>query len=225
MHFNEILQLLNFLSPTVLFIGICIGYSFYNRLDSVHKWIVYYLSAMILVDLSSRIFKGDGNNLIILPAFSLIEVLLFIFLFKKYLFTNKHNVLTFIGIAGVIYILAEIIINFVLNKVDAKNFQPYAKVVDNFIVILYAFGFFHEKINVFKESKWNHFRLNAIIIIFFSLNMIFFLPFNFLINESSGLKFYFWLSNLIITVLFYSYLTHSIWKNGRTRKLLPSGSR
>lgn len=225
MHFNEILQLLNFLSPTILFIGLCIGCFFYKNLDSVHKWMLFYLLAMILVDFSSRIFRSDGNNLIILPAFSLIEVLLFIVLYKRYLLKKNHKILTFLALCGIVYIITEIFMNFIIKDVVAKDFQPYAKVVDNFIVIISAFVFFYEKINIFKESKWDYFRLNAVIIVFFSLNMIFFLPFNFLINESSGLKFYFWLGNLIITVLFYSYLTHCIWKNGRTHKLLPSGSR
>lgn len=219
MTFLEILKMLNVLSPIVLFLGLVIGFYFYRSLNNVHKNIVHYLLIMLCVDITSRLFaRYLGNNLIILLVFSLIEVSFFVYFYKKYLFKASHKILTGLGIAGILYIIAEILINFVFTKVDSKQFQPYAKVVDNFVVISLALGFFHEKINIFKESKWDNFKLNATILVFFTLNMIFFLPFNFLVNESTGLKFYFWLANLTITISFYLFLIYFLWKNGRTQK-------
>ena len=178
--------------------------------------------AMLCVDLTSRIFRTYDNNLLILLVYSLMELILFVVFYYYALFKQRHIFTLITSIAGTIYIIWEIS---VFKKIETKNFQSYAKVVDDFIVIMLVLTFFYEKINIYKETKWDNFRLNAVILGFFSINLLFFLPYNFIINKSSGLQFYFWFGIIIITVLFYSYLTHSIWKNGRTRKLLPSGSR
>lgn len=215
MDITKIVELLTLFSPTILVIGISIGIYLYKDLNSIYKTITWYLILMLLVDIVSRILGYYSNNLIVLLVYSLFELLLFIFIYNKYLFRAKHPLMLGVSAIAVLYIVWEII---VLRKIEAQEFQSYAKVADNFIIITLALGFFHEKINVFKESKWDNFRLNAVILIFFSVNMLFFLPINFLINESTGLKFYFWFGNLGITLLFYSFLTYSIWKNGRIRK-------
>ncbi|WP_237421185.1 hypothetical protein [Flavobacterium sp. Sd200] len=103
---------------------------------------------------------------------------------------------------------------FVFNTLDVKQFQPYAKVADNFIVILMALSFYYQKINSFNELRWGYFRLNTVILIYFTFNIMVFLPFNFMINESSGIKFYFWTANMVFILLFYGYLVSLIWKNG-----------
>jgi len=222
MTFYQIVDLLTFLSPVVLLMGVVIGCYYYKLLNFIHKSITWYMLAMLCVDLTSRIFRTYDNNLLILLVYSLMELILFVVFYYYALFKQRHIFTLITSIAGTIYIIWEIS---VFKKIETKNFQSYAKVVDDFIVIMLVLTFFYEKINIYKETKWDNFRLNAVILGFFSINLLFFLPYNFIINKSSGLQFYFWFGIIIITVLFYSYLTHSIWKNGRTRKLLPSGSR
>lgn len=220
--FYKIVYDFNFLSPVVLFTGILVSLYYYPVLDRMHKWIFYYLIIMLTVDLGSRILGNFGSNLIILPVYSLLEVVVITIFYYKLLFKAQHKLLKYLCCFVCLYIIWEII---ELLKVNTNQFQSYAKVADNFIVISLALVFFHEKINMFKEAKWDNFRFNAVVLVYFFITMLFFLPINFLINESSGLKFYFWFVTNILIVLFYSYLTHSIWKNGRTRKLLPFGSR
>lgn len=222
MTINEIMELLTILSPLIAIVGFGIGLYYYNCIDNINKSIMFYLLLMLAVDLASRIIGIYGNNLLILLVYSFLELILFTFFYYKFLFKLKHRIIITLSVIALLYIVWEILI---LKQIAAMKFQSYAKVVDDFMIIIMALAFFHEKINIFRETKWDYFPLNAVIIVFFSVNLIFFLPINFLINETSGLKHYFWLGNLIITLLFYSYLTHSIWKNGRTRKLLPSGSR
>jgi hypothetical protein len=215
MTFVEIVQILNILSPVLLLIGFFMGVYFYKYLDPIYKGVSLYLLLMLCVDFSGRTLKVlYGNNLIVLLVFSLIELTFFLYFFYKFLFKSRHRLIIGLSTLAMLYILYEIVI----YKVDAKQFQSYAKVADNFVVITLALAFFHERINIYKESKWDNFQLNAVILAFFSINLIFFLPLNFLINESTGLKFYFWLGNLVITLLFYSYLSYSIWKNGRIRR-------
>ena len=222
MTFYELVQSLNLFSPGILLIGFSIGLNYYKSLDIVHKSITWYFLGMIIIDLASRFLTASGNNYIILLVYSLLEMMLFAYFYFRYLFKAKHRLVMSLCCAAFLYILWEIVL---FESTDSKGFQSYAKVVDDFIIIILALSFFHEKINIFKESKWDNFRLNAIVLIFFSINLVFFLPLNFLLHESSGLKFYFWLGIVLTTVLFYSYLTHSIWKNGRTQKLLRSGLR
>ena len=222
MTFYEILRLSTLLSPAVLLIGTILGFYFYRYLDKIYRGITWFLLIMLLIDSTGRFIEDYGNNLLVLLFYSLVEMLLFIFFYYTYLFKAKHRFILGLCFIALLYIIWEII---TLQNVEANSFQSYSKVVDNFVIITLCLAYFHERINIFKESKWENFRLNAVILVFFFINMIFFLPINFLINESTGLKFYFWLGNLVITVAFYSYLTHSIWKNGRTRRLLPSGSR
>lgn len=214
MTFSEIVQLMGFLSPAVLLVGLCIGFYYFKSLDLIHRAITWYLLILLIVDITSRIFAYFGNNLFVLLVYSLIELIAFVYFYYKYIFKARHRLVLGLSIAGMIYILWEILV----FKIDVKQFQTYAKVVDDFIVITLVLSFFHEKINIFKESKWDNFRLNAVILFFFSVNLIFFLPYNFIINKSAGLQFYFWLGILIITVLFYLFLIYSIWKNGRIRK-------
>ena len=170
---------------------------------------------MLLVDVSSRIFEYYyKNNLIILVLYSLSELLLFIYFYYKYLFKSRHRVVFAICSLSVLYILWELI---TFKRLETKDFQSYAKVADNFAVISLVLAFYYERINRFKESKWDYFQLNAVILVFFSMTLIFFLPFNFIIN-GSGLQFYFWLGILVTTILFYLYLTWYLWKNGRIQR-------
>ena len=181
-----------------------------------------YMLFMFIIDIISRICGYYGSNLLVLLIYSFFELILFSVFYFKFLYNNKHRILASISLIALLYIIFEII---VIKQIKAMEFQSYAKVLDNLVIIYMALVFFYERINIYKESKWDNFGLNAVILVFFSINLIFFLPINFLINETSGLNHYFWISNLVITVAFYSYLTHSIWKNGRTRRLLLSGSR
>lgn len=219
MAFYEVLKFSHYLSPTLLLIGILICLAKRKHINGIHKSLGIYMFLMLCSDVASRIIVNFySNNLIILPVYSLIELVFFLFFYRIYLFKVRQNILIGIGLIGIVYIIGEILFYFIFNTLDSKVYQPYAKVVDNFIIIMLSLTFFQEKMNRFRESKWENVTLNLVIITFFTLNLIFFLPFNFLINESTGLKFYFWLGNLTITVLFYLYLTWSIWKNGRTQR-------
>lgn len=214
MSFSEIVQLMGFMSPAILLVGLCIGFYYFKSLDRIHKAIMWYLLILLIVDITSRIFAYSGNNLFVLLVYSLIEVVAFVYFYYKYIFKARHRLVLGLSIIGIFYIIWEI----AAFEMDVKQFQTYSKVVDDFIIITLALSFFHEKINIFKESKWDNFKLNAVILVFFTLNMIFFLPFNFLVNERTGLKFYFWLGNLTITLSFYLFLIYFLWKNGRTQK-------
>src|SRR5690606_20287049 len=124
---------------------------FFRIINDVHKNIIYYLIAMLSVDILGRgLWKLLGHNLIVLPIFSFIELLFFLIFYNKFLI-RRRPVIFGLGTIGLVYILIEIFVNFVFYEIDRRDYQPYAKVVDNFIVILMSLTFFQEKIDKFKE--------------------------------------------------------------------------
>ncbi len=218
MTLEEFAFILGKLSPVFLIIGVLSGCLLYKRLDAIHKGIAYYLLAMLFVDIVSRYLWRYGNNQIILLVYSLIEVIGVSYFYYKLLLTKKYIVTFIINAVVIVYIVWELF-SYLFFGTDVQHFQPYAKVVDNFMIILLALSLLYEKMNSYKESRWDNFRLNIVVLIFFTLNTLIFLPFNFLVNEGTGIKFYFWTGNVILLLLFYGFLTWSIWKNGRQNKL------
>lgn len=209
-------------SPILLVVGIIIAIIHYQKLDAFHKGIFFYLVLMLLVDFLSRYFgyiSSKKNNLIILIVYSLVEIVAVSYFYSKFLLKKMHKLLILACFISVLYIVYELIYYTFFNT-SIKSFQPYAKVADNFVVILLALSFLQEKISDFKERQWNNFSFNIVILAFFTFNMIIFLPINFIVNENSGVKFYFWAGNSVLLLLFYSYLIAKVWKNGRQGKLI-----
>ena len=222
MTFSDFLRIAGFSSPILLLIGLIIAVFFYKRLDALYKDFAIYLFLMLFIDVISRalVFLGNNNNLIILLFFSLIELIFFINLYHKRLFKKNHVVMRIIGYIGVIYIMLEIIKYVSFGKIDVREFQPYSKVITNFIIILMTLVFFKEKIySNAKTMIFENFYFNVIVLIYFTLNLTVFLPINFMINESAGVKHFFWFLNLLITLTFYLFLIIQIWRNAKSKTI------
>lgn len=222
MDIAEISAHLAVLLPIVTFIGSIIGIVYFKTLSSINKNLTVYLILLFIADIASRIIRIDGSNFIILPLYSLLELCFFIWFYNNVLLNKRRKGLMLLGFLGIMYIIAEIVMYFIFNEVNTKQFQPYAKVVDNFIIIIMALYFYLEKIKSFKDVNWKLFRMNTILLSFFTLNVIVFLPFNFLVNENTGLKYYFWLVNIISLILFQMYIVFSIWQNARQQKIVQT---
>ena len=205
------------LSPLLLTLGIILGAFLYKQLDTVRRSIIFYMLMMLLVDIYSRFLWRYGNNQITLLVYSLIEVVGVGYFYHRILLKKKYIITFIINVLAVIYIIWELFSYLFLDS-DVQHFQPYAKVADNFVIIVLAFTFLYEKMNDFKESKWDNFRLNIAVLVFFTLSVLIFLPFNFLVNEKSGVKYYFWTGNVILLILFYGFLISEIWRNGMQNK-------
>jgi hypothetical protein len=205
--------------PTLLLVGAMLMGSFrLGKLSVFGKSLLGYLGAMLLFD-SLNIFIGfvlRHNNQVILPLYSLTELAFFIYFYNKCMLSRRFTVVNALGALAVLYIAVEFLSDFVFYQISPAEFQPYAKVADNFIIILLALTFLYEKMSTYSESRWDNFRLNMVVLVFFTLNTIIFLPFNFLVNENSGVKFYFWTGNVVLLVLFYSFMISEIWKDSKT---------
>lgn len=153
------------------------------------------------------------------PIFSLVELSLFITFFYSFIKTKKALFATVL--LGILYILSEIIY---IDTYDVKAFQSYSKIASSFLIVfivLYkiTWQIIKDKIVAQKEQY-----VNYAILLNFALNLLLLLPINLLVNSSSALVTSIWIAYLVITVLFYLYLSYTIWKNGKSRKQLYSGS-
>ena len=91
-----------------------------------------------------------------------------------------------------------------INSKDVTSFQSYSKVFIAFLIVFMSLYYILQQIK--REQKIVHRNLVFAIITYFSLELIFLLPLNFLINYKSELVFYIWLLRLSSNLLFYSYL-------------------
>ncbi|KGO86942.1 hypothetical protein Q765_08230 [Flavobacterium rivuli WB 3.3-2 = DSM 21788] len=216
MTFSKFASYLGYVSSIALVIGLVIGFLFYKKLDRLHKRILIYMALMLAVDIACRILQYYKHpNMIVLPIFSFAELLFFVYIYNSYLLKKESKIIIGLGLLALVYIIAEFLQYFVFNTLNLKQFQPYCKITDNFVIIIMALAFYYQKMNSFNETKWNNFRLNTAILIYFTINTIIYIPFNFIINENIGVRFYIWMVNIVIILLFYSYLSILIWKNGR----------
>ena len=130
---------------------------------------------------------------------------------------TKYFVLVLTSV-GFVYALIE---TSLINSKDVTSFQSYSKVFIAFLIVFMSLYYILQQIK--REQKIVHRNLVFAIITYFSLELIFLLPLNFLINYKSELVFYIWLLRLSSNLLFYSYLIRFIWKNGKMQKQLSAG--
>jgi len=203
-------------SPYILYAALFLGLLFFRRLNLLTKSILVYVLLLLVTHYLQKVFfYYVGNTLMVLHIYCIGELAFMIYFYKKFMFKKKQLFLTALGIAGLLYIVSEMLLIFVFKGLVIKEFQPYAKVADNFVIVLMALAYLHEKMSRYGESEWGSFRLNMVFLVFFTLNTIIFLPFNFLINAAGNVKFYFWTGHIILLILFYLYLAFEIWSNGR----------
>lgn len=220
MDFIQFFATCTLLVPFLLLFGILGGLYYYHFLDKKVQYLIVYLFICLTTDILSRIAATlYDNNLIFIVIFSLLELVFFYVYYRFCFFKKNIKIYSIITSLACIYMLYEVL---TLKDVAPLDFQPYSKVLCSFIIIIMSINSLFE--NIGKEDQDTSIvKLSSVFLIYFSLNLIFFLPVNFLINVASSVKFYFWSANFLLTVSFYTFLSKEIWKNGSTHKRLQSG--
>lgn len=220
MTLSSFLELSMWLVPLILFSGIMLGIYYYTVLELKYRYFILYFGICLMIDIVSRI-AGDfyGNNLLFLVVFSLSELLFFYTFYRTCFFKRKVPKYAIITLIACIYMTGEI---YVLSTTVPEEFQSYSKTLGSFIILLMIIEFLFEILDK-KHSDRDVLKLNSVLIIYFAINVIFFLPINFLINAPSHIKLYFWLVHLTMTILFYLFIMIELWKNGARQKLLQRG--
>ena len=212
-------DLLAYASPLVLFVGTFVGIYWFKWLDRKSKWILIYLIVSLGIDIASRIVSTyNENNLIILPLYSVLELLIIASIYCH--LGVKKMLLIPLTVLGAIYIVGEIVY---IDSYNVKSFQSYAKIASSFVIVLLALQFFTQKLKSDKEISPELQRLDLVMLAYFALNLLLLLPINLMINQIATSIIYIWYAYLGATVLFYSYLSAFLWKNGKTRKQLHCG--
>jgi len=213
------LQLLTYTSPILLLTGVVLGGYTYKYLDSSYRLMLFYLIGNLIIDVVSR-FLGEfiGNNLILLSVLSVFELLVF----SKFYFDliNRKKLIVVLATIGSTYIFFE------SAHIDANattSFQPYAKVVTSFLIVILVLVYFIEQIKREDSMVEKKTQIHHMILGYFTLELILLLPINFLINSKSDFIFYIWFLHLMVLLIFYFYITYCIWMNGKSRKQLPYG--
>ncbi|AEA43984.1 hypothetical protein [Fluviicola taffensis] len=216
MNIYEFADKLTILSPIGLGIGIVGGIYRYLSLNKIYRLITIYLIIALLTDFASRLLSFmDQSNLILLPIFNLLELLLFLKIY--YLFFEKTRKLLLLVVA-VVFLAAfgsDVIPLFLDQNVMTHS---YSSIIEALSIIFLAFLFFFDRIQAYNELKWTVFALNSVILVYFSVKLMFYIPINFFIHDDTNLKFYFWIVHLIMLIIFYLYLAKSIWEHGKIQE-------
>lgn len=219
MDFYDLVNFCTYFSPIVVLVGVGVGIYYFKKLDILRKIVTFYLLAMFSVDILSRIIgRIYENNLFFIPIWGFLELFIFslVYYFLGIKETSGKKISLIITIfSAFLFTLWEI--NKVCNA-PIEEFQSYSKVISTLLIVLLSIGFFLENILKKKNISSDIFLLNSGILIYYSLTLIIFLPIDFLIQDNTGLKFYFWFANLIFMLVFYIFLILSIWKNGKTQE-------
>lgn len=217
MDVYDIINFSTYLSPIFLIGGIGVGKYYFKNLDIPHKVILFYLLSMLFVDLSAR-FCGEfyGSNLLFIPILGLTELIAFSFFFC-YLGLKENKLklwcLVIFDVLASVFMISEMI---QIERAGVNGFQSYSKIISTLLIVLLSVNLFMDKILSVKNISSGLFYLNSVILMYFSLILIIFIPIDFLINDTTGAKFYIWFANLLLTLLFYLFLIQSIWKNGKS---------
>ncbi len=197
----KLINILFYAFPFLISTGIVIHFILIKKSKSLQNWAVTYFFALNLVFLldlySIEIFH---NNLYLIIIYSLLEVIFYTYLFQKILFAKKNLILLLCSLVAIIFNIFELIS---LDFQNFKEFQSYSRVVSNMIIATYAANYFIFLLKNLDFEVWENFGLNSVILIYFSVQSIMFLPFNFysildeyfyilviLINTFTNLAFY-----------------------------------
>ena len=224
MDIKDIALLIPPIYRTLLFILVCIAIALYKNADAFSKKLVLYLVLMGLVEVLSY-FMGyvlKISNYILLPFYCFLELSFFLYLYKRFFLKRNFFIFNIVGLLALTYILGETLWFFVLNKSDTANFQPYCKVADNFIIICLALTFLYNKMAEYNETRWDKFWINIVFLLYFTFDMLFFLPFSFIVSANNNIKFIFWILHQMALLALYSYLLIQVIKDVRNNKNISS---
>ncbi len=220
MPLKQILVYISYASPLLLMMGSLLAAYHYKWLSKRFKVIGIYIFIALVIDIISRkwgFFTDSKNNLFIIPVFGFIELAFFSLLFYKHILKSKSKILKTYIYTALSLVLIDIFFN---DYQEIERFQSYGRLLANLSIIFYCLLSIWNSIKGNIDSDKEAIILSFGALLYFSINLLVYLPLNFLINGSPDIIFYFWTINLLLTILFYALLIYLIWQNGKTRKHL-----
>lgn len=218
MNISSFMELLTLLSPIVLLTGVVIGSINIMKNPKIGHLIFGYFIAGLLLEIASRYWgqvSDAKNNLIFLSISGVVDFLFFTVLYIRFFFGRKRMWLLFLSFPTLIMLFYMMYHKAALIP---SAFDAYDKVICDGIIVFYALLSSYDLINGKEEVRTDVMRVNAVVLLFFSLDLLFSLTTNFLINAGTHFVIYFWILRFVLLTTLYTTLAYTLWQIGKNRK-------
>ncbi len=188
---------------------------YYKILKPYQKVIYIYLFISLFVDLISRFWSyAFAQNLEFISIFAIIEVIIFYIFYYKILASNNNlagNILTILTLA---YLCLDI---FLFRTDRLIDYQTYTRSVSSLYIVLSSMLYYKKIYSEYIRDK-ELLQLNGILLLYYSLNFILYLPINYIINVSVAINISLWIFKVILLLIFYLYLWKHLMNYGKNKK-------
>ncbi len=218
MDIGSFMRLLTLVSPIVLLTGVIIGTINIKKNPKIGQLIFGYFIAGLLIEIASRYWgqvNSAKNNLIFLSVAGIVDFLFFTVLYIWFIFTRKREWLLFLAFFTILLLLYMIYHKVALVP---SAFDAYDKVICDGVIVFYALLSSYDLISRKEEIRTDIMRINAVVLLFFSLDLLFSLTTNFLINAGTHFVIYFWILRFVLLTTLYTTLAYTLWQIGKNRK-------
>ena len=218
MDISLFMRSLTLVSPIVLLTGVIIGTINIKKNPEIGQLIFGYFIAGLLLEITSRYWgqvNAAKNNLIFLSISGVVDFLFFTVLYIRFFFGRKRMWLLFLSIPTLVLLFYMMYHKAALIP---SAFDAYDKVICDGIIVFYALISSYDLINGKEEVRTDVMRVNAVVLLFFSLDLLFSLTTNFLINAGTHFVIYFWILRFVLLTTLYTTLAYTLWQIGKNRK-------
>lgn len=188
---------------------------YYKLLKPYQKVIYIFLLISLSVDLLSRFWSfAFAQNLEFISIFAIIEVIIFYIFYYKLLSSTNHllgNILTIFALA---YLCLDMLL-FQTNRLT--DYQTYTRSVSSLYIVVSSLLYYKKIYSEYTRDK-ELLQLNGILLLYYSLNFILYLPINYIINVSVAINISLWIFKIILLLIFYLYLWKHLMNYGKNKK-------
>lgn len=195
---------------------ICYSIAKYYKIFQPYQKVIYiYLLISLFVDLLSRFWSfAFAQNLEFISIFAIIEVLIFYVFYYKILSKENNLLGNILTIFALTYFCIDILL-FKTNRIT--DYQTYTRSVSSLYIVLGSLLYYKKIYSEYIRDK-ELLQLNGILLLYYSLNFILYLPINYIINVSVAINISLWIFKVILLLIFYLYLWKHLMSYGKNKK-------
>lgn len=159
----------------------------FKKIAKHYKYLTIFLIAGVIAEIFSFIFKNIfNNNMVVLYIFTPFEYLLFTSVYKLYLGKKRINQL--LVISHIVFIVFVLIDLFIYSNINLPNFlsRTYEGITITILCLMFFFNFFKTN-EQFEIWKYPMFWISIGGLIYFTLNVFFFMLLLILVLENPNL--------------------------------------
>ncbi len=193
----------------VLIIGFVSGIFFIKKSSPAYRiFIIYFLLLFVCYQEEQYSIMMYKNNLHSGVLYSLLEIGFYTFLYQRFLFKKVKIPFLLLSVASVIYSIYELLTT---DFQDIANFQLYARPISSMLIAGMAVFYLIYLLQNLDIKIWKTFWLNSFILIFYSLQAIMELPYNYYYIFDETTFTFILITNIFVYFFFYSSIIICIW--------------